>query len=256
MTDRIVRRAVLLVALVASLTSFAGPAAAAHELGVAGEARGGLSVHSDAFLARNRAAVIAATLSPCADRAYSHIGGRWTKPVHWSFKSGSTPAGLGVNAAEAALVKSFDNITGAFNDCGRSDKVDAEHVYDGRTNRAANISRNANCTPSDGRNVIAFGRLPEGILAVTCTRHFGSFILEADIKINTRYPWAATLGTCNNEELIEPTITHEVGHVFGLGHVGERRHPLMTMSTRSDGECNDAASTLGLGDMLGLEALY
>jgi predicted Zn-dependent protease len=85
----------------------------------------------------------------------------------------------------------------------------------------------------------------------------GSFITEADIKINSRYVWAATVATCKNrQELIEPTVTHEVGHVYGLGHVGERKHPLLTMSTASDGPCNNAASTLGLGDMKGLEALY
>ena len=78
---------------------------------------------------------------------------------------------------------------------------------------------------------------------------------EADIRINNQYPWAATMATCNNEELIEPTITHEVGHVFGLGHVGERKHPLLTMSVASDGACNNAASTLAWGDIKGLESL-
>ena len=72
--------------------------------------------------------------------------------------------------------------------------------------------------------------MPLGILAVTCTRRIGSFFAEADIKINSRYSWAATVKTCHNQELIEPTLTHEVGHVFGLGHVGERKHPLLTMS--------------------------
>ncbi len=198
----------------------------------------------------------AATRPPCQDPAYSLIGGRWNKTVHWTFNADSTPAGLTKSAAEAAIVKSFNNITHAFNDCGRADNVSAKHVYDGRATRAPNISKQAYCKPADGKNAVAFGRLPLGILAVTCTRRLGSFIAEADIKINDRYPWAATVATCHNQELIEPTITHEVGHVFGLGHVGERRHPLLTMSVASDGACNNAASTLALGDLEGLEFLY
>jgi hypothetical protein len=201
-------------------------------------------------------AVVAATKSPCQDGAYSLIGGRWNKTVHWTFNAESTPANMTRAAAEAALVKSFNNITHAFNDCGRADNVSAKHAYDGRAARGPNISKQATCTPADGKNAVAFGRLPLGILAVACTRRVGSFMAEADIKINNRYSWAATVATCHNQELIEPTITHEVGHVYGLGHVGERRHPLLTMSVASDGACNNAASTLGLGDIRGLEALY
>jgi hypothetical protein len=207
-------------------------------------------------MARAPSAGSAAEKSPCADRSFSHIGGRWTRAVHWSFNASSTPASLNRGAVETVIRRSYSNITDASNDCGRADKVGAQHVYDGRTSRRANISRNAFCTASDGVNVVSFGKLPRGILAATCTRIFGSFIIEADILINARYPWALSVASCTNQEMLEPTMTHEVGHVFGLGHVGERRHPLLTMSTTSDGPCSDAASTLGLGDMLGLEALY
>ena len=212
---------------------------------------------NDLSTGNSRVAASAAAVRPvCQDRAFSLIGGRWAHAVHWTFDSATTPAGMTIAGAEAALVKSFNNITSARNDCGLPDKVDARNVYDGRTSRDANINKFAQCAGSDGKNAVGFGRLPAGILAVTCTRIFGGFIVEADIRINTRFQWAATVAGCANEELIEPTITHEVGHVFGLGHVGEKRHPLMTMSTQSDGPCNDAASTLGLGDILGLQALY
>lgn len=161
-----------------------------------------------------------------------------------------------MSAVESVLVKSFDNITGADNDCGRQDKVSAQNSYEGRLDRPPSVSRFAMCTRSDGHNSVGFGTLPKGILAATCTRHRGNRIVEADIRINTRYDWALSPQSCNSQELLEPTITHEAGHVYGLAHVSERRHPLMTMSRSSDGPCSNEASTLGLGDMLGLEALY
>jgi hypothetical protein len=56
--------------------------------------------------------------------------------------------------------------------------------------------------------------------------------------------------------MLEAVLTHEAGHVFGLAHVGESRHGRLTMSPYIDGVCNNQESTLGLGDLRGLEALY
>jgi hypothetical protein len=192
----------------------------------------------------------------CQDGAYRLFGGRWTQTYRWSFNAGSTPGSLNTNAVEAVIRKSVSNITGASNDCGRADNVSAKQSYQGRTTRSPNITRQGFCSNSDGVNVIGFGRLPAGVLAVTCTQIFGSVIVESDIKINNRYGWAVSAASCSGRELLEPTMTHEAGHIFGLGHVGEGKHPLLTMSTTSDGACSDDASTLGLGDMLGLEQLY
>lgn len=54
---------------------------------------------------------------------------------------------------------------------------------------------------------------------------------------------------------LQALVTHELGHYFGLRHVSESKHPLMTMSPLL-GPCTAAERTLGLGDMLGLESLY
>ena len=94
-----------------------------------------------------------------------------------------------------------------------------------------------------------------GVLAVTCYWIRGGKIVEADMRITTRESWALSLANCHGDmPLLESTITHEAGHVFGLDHVGERKHGRLTMSPFLDGPCNDNEATLGLGDMLGLEA--
>ena len=100
-------------------------------------------------------------------------------------------------------------------------------------------------------------RLPRGVLAVTCFWLRNGRMTEADIKINNRESWALTMTSCHGDmPLLESTITHEAGHVFGRDHVGEKRHGRLTMSPYLDGPCNDNEATLGLGDMRGLEALY
>lgn len=95
------------------------------------------------------------------------------------------------------------------------------------------------------------------MLARTCWWTIGGRIVEADIQINSNVAWATSLRSCSFGEVMLPAVmTHEVGHAYGLGHVGERRHGRLTMSTRLDGSCNNQEASLGLGDLLGLEQLY
>jgi Matrixin len=189
--------------------------------------------------------------NPCADNAFNLLGGSQPDGSYrWAFNAASTPAYLDRASVRNVLIESFSNVTGVNNDCGLPDQVSATHTYLGKT------SVRAKCNQRDSRNVIGFKPLPFGVLAVTCFWTTNGRIVEADMQITTRERWALSLASCFNEMMLEATITHEAGHVFGLDHIGERRHGRLTMSPFIDGPCDNNEATLGLGDVRGLEAMY
>ncbi|HYI22518.1 MAG TPA: hypothetical protein VEX62_07765 [Candidatus Limnocylindrales bacterium] len=193
----------------------------------------------------------------CFDDEFSTSGYRWRTPLDWAYLASSTPDDLESDAVVDALERSFANITEAHNDCGRDDAVSAEATYAGTTELSPCVDDFA-----DGTSVIGFGTLPRrargNTLAIACPYLLGgSIVVEADILINEDIPWALELDDCVGfREMLESTVTHEIGHAFGLGHVSERRHGDLTMSTRSNGSCNLDEASLGLGDLLALEELY
>ena len=203
----------------------------------------------------------AATVDPsdpaCSDDAFNLEGFHWNTTYRWFYDADTTPADLDPAATLAVITTAFDNVTGEHNDCGRPDTIHAKALYMSDTKRTP-------CTDQpDGVNTVAFGEIPtdlsSDIIAYTCpyvdSAH-SEIAYEADIVINDQIPWSLSKDSCIFQVLLEPTITHEAGHVFGLAHVTERQHGELTMSTTINGTCDDSASTLGLGDMLGLESLY
>lgn len=186
----------------------------------------------------------------CVDDAYNLTGPRWQETLQWSFNAASTPSRLSRSAVVEALKRAFSNITNANNDCGLAVSLSASASYLGTT------TRTAKCNSYDGHNVISFRDLPSGTMARACWWSINGRLVEADIQINRNKAWALSTASCNRQPLLEATMTHEVGHAFGLSHVAESGHGRLTMSPILDGLCNNAESTLGLGDILALQRLY
>ena len=156
------------------------------------------------------------------------------------------------------VLRSAENITGGYNDCGLPDRIDAEATYMGTTSREPCVNEK-----EDGYNVVGFAEIPEDrdpdevALAFVCRLPSWRQVSEVDMVINSAVPWALSADDCGwFSELLEPTTTHEFGHVFGLDHVSERLHGSLTMSPMSNGPCDSEETSLGLGDILGLEELY
>lgn len=196
--------------------------------------------------------------SPCADGKYKYLGpsARWKHTLNWSLRSSSVPSGLSKSSVLSVIKRAFKNITSERNDCGRVDSVGATSTYLGTTTRKPNVKSDGACGAPDGHNVVGFAPLGGYYAGFTCIWWSGNEIVEADMRLDSDTAWALSGSGCANELMMEALVTHEAGHAFGLAHVGEASHGRLTMSVYIDGLCENQESTLGLGDMKGLESLY
>ena len=79
----------------------------------------------------------------------------------------------------------------------------------------------------DGLNVLGFQNRPEldrtlGATTFQINSNTGALI-SADIFLNTAFPWSVSSGGESGRYDVESIMTHEVGHILGLGHsaIGE-----------------------------------
>jgi hypothetical protein len=195
-------------------------------------------------------------LSACSDAGYSLTGASWSTRVDWYFKTSSTPGEITQSDALSALRNAMRNLTQVNNDCGLKDAVSANSLYMGGTIRSANIGTGSTCSGSDGMNVVDFGNLAATDLGYACWWTWGRSTTESDMRLNSsEYSWAVNLGGCVGKYSVEDVATHELGHTFGLNDLSEKLHPALTMSLVML-PCQNAETTLGLGDVRGLKALY
>lgn len=203
----------------------------------------------------------------CSDSFYQLHGAKWTlnTSMHWLWKSGSQPSDVSESSAVGDLKNAAFNITNARNDCGRSDNVDINNVYDGSTTRGMNITSESTCGTNDGYNVVGFGDAASSHLGVACIWYTGSTLVNADQKLNKfdGHKWYAGAPPFDCLTALRYHIqsvgTHEFGHMYGLWHYSDYReieHPWLTMSPNINGPCQSSEMTLGYGDILGLERMY
>lgn len=198
----------------------------------------------------------------CSDRAYNDGDARVGSTLTWYFNRATAPDELTPGTAEGAISGAGNNVTGTRNNCRLGDRVPVALSYAGNTSSQANIAQDS-CTTDDARSTVSFGDLAQGILAATCNWTDPGVPYDeletSDIKINkTDFNWTTKpdAKSCRRRFDLEGVMTHERGHTFGLGHVGENDHGALTMSTFINGSCQSSERTLGRGDVLGLGNKY
>jgi len=186
----------------------------------------------------------------CSDGAGAWLGTKWQAPYRWTLRLSGMPAYLGApEPVRDAIRAAGDAVDDGRNDCGFTGGLALSQRYTGETVRDAGVRTDGTCGDRDDRNVVAFGRLDGGLLALTCLWWTRGRTVEADIRISDA-PGTFTLDPtvgCTGSWDLEGTLTHEFGHVFGLGHVSYAEHGELTMS---DGlpACSAGFRSLGLGD--------
>jgi hypothetical protein len=179
--------------------------------------------------------------SPAAtDQAtlYKLLGVKWTKfPVSYVINPGS----FGSTGEQ--------EIQNAFNTW---DSITAKNLfsYTGATT--------ANAVSQDNKNIVFWGPISNNnIIAVTTIwyNRRTKEIVETDIEMNSNLQWGTPADSLVGKFDIQNIITHEAGHVCGLGDLYNSPASELTMYGYSaTGETKK--DTLGVGDILGLQKLY
>lgn len=126
-----------------------------------------------------------------------------------------------------------------------SETAYAVFSYKGTTSRTAGTR--------DNYNVISWGSYQAGVIAVTMSWVSGKRVVEVDCLMNTYYSWSLT-GQAGKMD-VQNIMTHELGHFCGIADLYKDVDYWLTMYGYSNfGETYKR--TLGLGDVLGLEAFY
>jgi hypothetical protein len=195
------------------------------------------------------------TPGSCADGAYTLSGYKVSGTMAFRYNSVGAPAGVARYAA-VAVGNSLRAVSTGANRCKLPATVKASGVYVGGTGRAPQLNTAGACTGNDGQNVVGWGVLPTGYLAITCIYFVGGRVINADVMISRRYSWFLSRPVgCRNSFDLQSVLTHEQGHTFGLSHVDAAKHGSETMGTLI-GPCDITKRALGRGDYGALVRLY
>ena len=98
----------------------------------------------------------------------------------------------------------------------------------------------------DGENGVGWARLQNGTLGVTV---YSTSIDEADMGINTRYPWNLGCQELPASYDLQTVMLHENGHVVGLDHSSDTNAVMYPSYRQAD-------CTLGQDDINGIRSIY
>jgi len=201
----------------------------------------------------------AADPAACKDRTFHLEGHRWSSSLRYGINLGKAPSRLSKEKLTAQIKVANVNMRKGRNTCGRPTLATPLAHYTGKTKARPDINARPTtikCGSFNTRNVVGFGNLPGNLLGWTCywwlsTGRMGA----ADIMVDNGSRLVTSIPAgCTNKWDFEGTVTHEFGHVYGMGHT-RSGHANLTMD-HAETPCSTYARTLGLGDWLGIRKMY
>lgn len=193
------------------------------------------------------AAAPSASLDECADPTFAPTGPRWRAsdmPVAWRFRRASVPDGVGSFRSQYAFQAAHQVWSKARTNCKSNEEVSLRFRFDGDSRRKVRY---------DGVNLVDFGPLGGGALAMSYTWFEGDRILEVDLRLNRGdYRWTNRPEGKSRYQVVN-VAAHEIGHQLGLDDLGDPHGGLTMFGRISRGE--RAKTTLGRGDLRGASNL-
>lgn len=186
---------------------------------------------------------VAAAADECVDPAFTASSALWTSedmPIEWRFRERSTPDDVSRFLAKRAMRKAHRVWPHSISNCSGADRLSFRFNYLGGSGKTVKY---------DGTNLVEFGNLDSGALAVNYTWYKGDRILEVDMRLNKEgYSWTARQEGKSRYNIAN-VVTHELGHQIGLEDLTDPHGSLTMFARINRGETGKL--TLGRGDLKG-----
>ena len=187
------------------------------------------------------------TVAECDDPTFLPTGVTWddeSMPILWRYDRRSTPEEIKADKTVLTVRSAHRVWPQAQSDC-----ADRSH-YSFAYNFLGHTAKNPKY---DGANIVDFGALGQGALAVNSTWYTTSNkIVEVDLRLNKEdYAWTNLPGVKRYQ--VRNVIAHELGHQVGLDDLGSPHRGLTMFGQIGKGEMNKV--TLGRGDLRGASAI-
>ncbi len=194
-------------------------------------------------MAASAEATSGAGVDECSDPAFVPSSALWAEedmPIEWRFAKGTTPKGTSRFHAKRAIRQAHRVWPQSHSECSGADRLSFRFDYLGGSSRTVEY---------DGVNIVEFGFLDSGALAVNYTWFKGDRILEVDMRLNkSNYDWAGR-EDAKKRYSIANVVAHELGHQIGLEDLSDPHNSLTMFARINRGETSK--TTLGRGDLKG-----